>query len=150
MTMNFARLFAVMIAFSTVSAHAALECSLVDDFDSWSVYVNDGYDTAIFFDNDHNTAMKRTGAEALECIGCPMNFTFTGNDEGLIEQFKVSVYSDRKTDAAAFVVEPGSKDEKEYAMTCRKMSKKDAAWVDFAEAKKAIEEAGRNEGSTRY
>ncbi|MCC6277747.1 MAG: hypothetical protein IT289_07535 [Oligoflexia bacterium] len=121
----------------------------MDEFDSWSVHVNDSAQTGMFFDNDHYIALGLVRAGGLECTNCPMNYEFSGNDDGVVEDFRMSVYPDGKVEGL-LIVNPESVERQEYPMICLKMKEKDANQISWSEAEEALRNASKNGGSTRF
>lgn len=137
----------LLAAFVSISpAFADLQCDLVDEHDSWSVYVQEGLELAMFFDNDHNTAMSLSEGGNLDHMG-PQHYTFTGNDEGLVQTFELELSA---KSAKGTLIEHGRNKKVKYPMTCHQMKAKDAARLAWDEVKAAIANAPANQGSTRF
>lgn len=139
---------AVLFALSSVSSSFAAdvyECTRDDDGDDWSITVKEDGSLANFFDNDHDTAMVNVRTVENKMTRAKIH-SFEGSDGASASEFILNTRSltGTLTDGV------GTADAYQLAFTCTVEKENPKYSIDWEAVQKAIDDAEKNGGSTRY
>jgi hypothetical protein len=135
-------LFAIISLSSHLFAATMIDCRDKGDLMSWSVTINSDLKLASFFDNDHEVALNRVGISFYESYPPQTVFDFKGQDK----KAKIDFHYTQETKQGLLIANTGTPDEFQVDFEC--VTRKDT--VDWKTVSKAIEDAHKNGGSTRY
>lgn len=142
-TSIFYSLLLVLTIGSTAYASTSkmIDCTEVGEDRSWSVSIKSDLSMANFFDNDHDVAMKQVTINFYETLGEP-EAEFRGKDQSSVVLF------DYRTNAmtGTLYANAGTRNEFKIKFKC-KLVKDD---LDWKSAEKALSDARKNSGSTRW
>jgi hypothetical protein len=134
----------LMAILSGAQVYAAnmIECRDAGDRMSWVVTLKSNLSIGDHFNNDFSVAMQKTGVDFFETYPPQTEYTLEGKSGKNLIQF---VYT-KELQKGSLLLNVGTKDEFEVKYECQ-TAKDD---FDWKAVKKALKDAPKNGGSTRY